>query len=139
LPKEIKMKTVKILNLTQHKATEKQRDQGVVELPEAEKMKLQKLLTFLELPTKGEVYERAVKIAAFTTGYEAAMIGGAPFLMSPLETILKNKGIIPLYAFSKRESIERKLPNGSVEKTSVFKFCWFRNRYNTAKGGLRWQ
>ncbi len=118
-----------ILNLTQHKATEKQKEQGVVELPEAEKMKLQKLLTFLELPAKGEVYERAVKIAALTKGYKSAMIGGAPFLMSPLETLLKDKGIIPLYAFSKRESIEKKLPNGSIEKISIFNFAGFVTGY----------
>ena len=53
------------------------------------------------------------------------MIGGAPFLMSPLESALLNNGIEPVYAFSTRESVEKKLPDGSVQKTNIFKHKGF--------------
>lgn len=49
------------------------------------------------------------------------MIGGAPYFMAPLETALEWRGIIPLYAFSKRECHEKRNPDGSVSKTMVFR------------------
>lgn len=48
------------------------------------------------------------------------MIGGALFLMPHLERELKALHIQPLYAFTKRESVEKTLPDGSVEKVAVF-------------------
>lgn len=51
---------------------------------------------------------------------DAAMIGGAPYLMGPLEAALKDRGIAPLYAFSERRSIEVKNEAGEVTKTAVF-------------------
>lgn len=58
-------------------------------------------------------------------GAESAMIGGAPFLMAPLEGALRTRGVIPLYAFSVRESVEEALPDGSVRKTQVFRHAGF--------------
>lgn len=48
------------------------------------------------------------------------MIGGAPYLMAPLERMLKKSGYRPVYSFSERRSVEETLPDGSVKKTAVF-------------------
>lgn len=110
----------KILNLTQHPATPEQIAQGVVE-PDYKKT-IQELLTFVGMPTSEEVYIRAMEIAkiAHSSGVEAAMIGGAPYLMAPLHEWLTAWNIRPLYAFSERKSVEETQPDGSVKKTAVF-------------------
>lgn len=56
---------------------------------------------------------------------EQAMIGGAPWLMEPLAKRLRAHGIIPLFAFSRRESIEQVQQDGSVRKTNVLKHAGF--------------
>ena len=61
----------------------------------------------------GEVIQEAG-----AAGKIKAMIGGAPFLMPTLERELRAVGIIPLYAFSKREAVED--PETGA-KTSVFR------------------
>lgn len=114
-----------ILNMTQHDSTPEQGAQGVVE-PE-DKAAVRSLLTFTTIPSKEEVVERAEKLAdaAFHAGAEAAMIGGAPYLMSALERALKAKGVKPLYAFSVRESADVTQPDGSVRKVAVFRHAGF--------------
>ena len=54
-----------------------------------------------------------------------AMIGGAPYLMAELEKELWHLGIEPVYAFTKRESVESVDENGNVSKTAVFKHAGF--------------
>ena len=54
-----------------------------------------------------------------------AMIGGAPYLMAELEKELWHFGIEPVYAFSRRESVETVGENGEVTKTAVFKHIGF--------------
>jgi hypothetical protein len=54
-------------------------------------------------------------------GCRKAMVGGAPYLMPYLERALKAKDISPIYAFSKRESIDQVQPDGSVRKVAVFR------------------
>lgn len=115
--------TGKILNLTQHPASAEQIKAGVTE--PAKKKQVQSLLTFQTLPKGSEVLRAAEKIAALADGYSSVMIGGAPFLMAPLETALKKRGIEPLYAFSVRESREKTLPDGGVVKTQIFKHMGF--------------
>lgn len=112
---------MKIINLTQHDATPEQIEAGVFEPKNKEAVR--KLLTFDTIATKQEIEERAAKLAnlAYLEGAEAAMIGGAPYLMSALERALKAKGIKPLYAFSVRRSIETKNPDGTVTKSTIFK------------------
>lgn len=116
-----------ILNLTQHNATPEQIDAGVIELQPEVKQVLKGLLDFQQLPSSDEVLIRAVAITKIAKehGASTAMIGGAPFLMGTLETVLKDNGIKPLYAFSQRISIERVNPDGSVVKTSEFKHMGF--------------
>ena len=114
-----------IVNLTQHVATEDQRAAGVFE--PSGKEEVQRLLTFETLPSPEEVRRRAAALAqiAEESGATEAMIGGAPFLMAPLEEMLMGRGITPLYAFSRRETTEEMLPDGNVRKTCVFRHAGF--------------
>lgn len=113
-----------ILNLTQHTATPEQLAVGVVDLPTHERRShLQGLLTFAGLPSRDEVEQRAKMIARLAEDgpCERAMIGGAPYLMAPLERALLAIGITPVYAFSVRDTAEERQPDGSVRKVNVFR------------------
>lgn len=114
-----------IINLTQHLATQEQASSGVIE-PE-EKSAVRSALTFGSLPTADEIEARAKALAeiAADSGATAAMIGGAPYLMSALERALTQRGITPVYAFSVRESVETTAPDGAVVKTNVFRHVGF--------------
>mgnify|MGYP000849113700 FL=1 len=127
-----------ILNLTQHVITDEQKAQLVVE-PRMTKAKIQKLLTFEEIPTREEIEARAKELARIATSEASmyagdtdnriwitrVMIGGAPYLMSALEKALRESGFTPVYAFSKRESEEIPQPDGSVRKIAVFRHIGF--------------
>lgn len=135
----------RILNLTQHDPTPEQKLAGVTcgDVTDASVVEFRKLLTFDTLPTLAEVRERARQIAEYAAKtstlvdyggdsglcvnerFQFAMIGGAPFLMAPLEEELRRVGITPLYAFSTRESVEQVMPDGSVRKTAVFRHQGF--------------
>ena len=127
-----------ILNLTQHVVTPEQKAQLVVE-PRMTKAKIQKLLTFEEIPTKEEIEARAKELAEIAVSeanhyagetdnkiwITRVMIGGAPYLRGALENALRECGFTPVYAFSKRESIDQPQPDGSVKKTAVFRHLGF--------------
>ncbi len=108
-----------ILNLTQHIATA---EQAAVELAD-QRQQLLELLNFRQLPSRAELADRAARIAelAHNAGASSAMIGGAPYLMAPLELALRAAEVQPLYSFSQRESVEETLPDGSVRKMAVFR------------------
>lgn len=123
-----------IINLTQHEATPEQISNGVLDVPETLKADLVSALTFTTLPNAKEIAERAEIVSSIALRARAAlctrfidmrirhvMIGGAPFFMSALERSLQSVGLTPLYAFSKRESVEETQPDGSVVKKNVFK------------------
>ena len=126
-----------ILNLTQHRATPDQQEAGVVELEGFYKEELVKFLNFNTLPSRAEVLKAAEGIAALARlygnqyhlhnhhGVVHAMIGGAPFLMGALENALMSQDVVPMYAFSVRESVESISDNGVVTKTAVFKHLGF--------------
>lgn len=117
---------MKILNLTQHSATKDQIEAGVVELQQEEKKVLADLLTFEEIPTSAEMESRARKIVVFVDDdIDAVMIGGAPYFMPPLQKALQKACLKVLYAFSKREVIEKQMEDGSVQKSQVFKHVGF--------------
>jgi hypothetical protein len=107
----------KILNLTQHEASEDQKKAGVVDLPEADRNILKGLLTFDSIPSRDCLVVRAAAVAliAKNEGVASCMIGGAPFFMGHLEKALKNQEIAAVYAFSKRVAVEE---NGV--KKSIF-------------------
>ena len=115
-----------VLNLTQHLATPEQVEQGVINLPDADRAVLVSLLTFDELPTKTSIRLAAGNIAALASHYasshvQTVMIGGAPFLMAALVEELQSHYLRPVFAFSKRESVDEPQPDGSVRKVAVFK------------------
>ena len=119
----------KIINLTQHSFTIDQlqdiesKGLDVVEIDQSFKS----LLNFETLPETHIVRGRAddLSLIAEEAGASFAMIGGAPYLMAPLEESLFRRGIKPLYAFSVRSSIERTKEDGTVEKLSIFKHLGF--------------
>lgn len=125
-----------ILNLTQHDATKDQIENGVVELPESIREILTEYLTFDEMPNfdfdnpDNFVNFRARAIAMLAANYfkgmpGKAMIGGAPFLMPILAKELRKQNIEPLLAFTKRETSERILPDGTIQKVALFKHIGF--------------
>ena len=118
---------MKIFNLTQHTATHEQLEAGVIDAEPHDKEKVRGLLTFDGLPDSLDITSAAVLLTsvAAESGCEMAMIGGAGFLMSRLEKVLKSAGIQPVYAFSKRVAVESVWDDGSVKKTSEFKHLGF--------------
>jgi ribonucleotide reductase beta subunit family protein with ferritin-like domain len=120
---------MKTINLTQHPASYEQIMAGVIDLPEVERIELQKLLTFDNIPDATEINERATAIAELVENKAdeivCAMIGGAPYLMAPLEKALRSVGFYPVYAFSVRESMEQTAPDGSVKKVNIFRHTGF--------------
>lgn len=122
------MQENRILNLTQHQATEEQKAQGVFDLKDTTELKA--LLTFDGIPSHGEMYDRARRLAqiarhALGKGCHEVMIGGAPFFMSTLENYLWEEGMVPVYAFSQRHVVESVKEDGTVVKTAVFKHVGF--------------
>lgn len=112
---------MRIVNLTQHVATKDQIVNGVFE--PAAKEQVKDLLTFAHIPTPEELADRAELLAAvaWENRAKAAMIGGAPYLMAPLERALVEHGIDPCYAFTERRSAEVMDPDtGEVRKTQIF-------------------
>jgi hypothetical protein len=114
-----------ILNLTQHKASKEQIESGVID-PISQEL-IQDLITFNELPTQEEMEKRADKLAEIAENHNCkkALIGGAPYFMSTLESIFEFRGIATYYAFSKRISEEKVMEDGSVLKTQIFKHSGF--------------
>lgn len=118
----------KIINLTQHNETAEQAAVGVYTPNDSEVVaEIRSNLNFTDIPEREEILCKAYVLAEIASEEraEAAMIGGAPYLMGALECALKDKGIKPLYAFSVRESVEKTLPDGSVQKINVFRHKGF--------------
>lgn len=117
-----------MINLTQHKSS---KEQACHDLKGLDLDALKNNLTFANLPTRGEIRSRAESIASLAkeisevTGLTDCMIGGAPFLMSELEAALREVGLTPQYAFSRRESFDELQSDGSVKKVAVFKHIGF--------------
>jgi hypothetical protein len=120
-----------IINCTQHTATPEQIAQGVVDLPVEDREMVCGWLTIDELPTAEDLRVRADMIASHLETLpgvhpgQRVMIGGAPYLMGHLERALRAVGLVPVYAFSRRESVETQLPDGSVTKSNVFRHIGF--------------
>ena len=132
-----------MINLTQHAATHEQITAGVIDPGAEDRARVAQLLTFDSLPTREEIEDRASRLALVAAEIHAAatggdpdpmggtcigariMIGGAPYLMAPLERALTRWGMVPTYAFSRRESVEETGPDGGVRKTAVFRHVGF--------------
>jgi hypothetical protein len=119
---------MKILNLTQYLATASQIKAGVVDLPEDERDKLRKLLTFDTLPLSKELIERSEAIAeiARKTGCDTAMIGGVPYMLTVLERSLNLIGIHPVYSFMISERVKQINPyDGFTQIANIHRHVGF--------------
>lgn len=119
-----------LINLTQHNLTSDQINDfkgDIVKLNDKGNDLLKSLLTFTSLPSSEEITNRAKKLARLAEGGDVthALIGGAPYLMGPLEKELVAVGITPLYSYSERVSVETTNSDGEVVKTNVFKHVGF--------------
>lgn len=119
-----------IWNATQHAATADQIEQGVVDLPVELRTQLAAALTFAELPTSEELRMRSIQVVGLimTAGAkpgDKVMIGGAPFFMEELSHSVREMGMFPVFAFSRRESVEKQMPDGTVQKVAIFKHLGF--------------
>ena len=77
-----------------------------------------------KIDRRAQEITRLAKDALFGQPERKAMIGGALWMMSTLESHLRLAGIQPMFAFSKRESVER-VVDGKTVKTNVFKHVGF--------------
>ena len=116
-----------IPNLTQHLATKEQVSDGVVDFtPEGRKF-LCELLTFATPPSRIEIVSRCESIVrllrmnADCEDFDFVMIGGAPYLMGPLQCLLEAEGWEVCFSFTERISVEEVLPDGRTTKTSQFR------------------
>ena len=120
----------RIWNCTQHTATSEQQAQGVIDLPDKWRKQLSELLTFEDLPEPSELRTRSIAVVGVIMGAGAkvgdrVMLGGAPFFMEELCRTVREFGFTPVFAFSKRESAERAMPDGTVQKVAVFRHLGF--------------
>jgi len=112
------------INLTQHNAS---LEQGCEPRSEEMETRVRELLTFEELPDLEAITARAIALAEIAEQESAdeAMIGGAPWLMPSLDAALRLRGIQPVYAFSRRESVEVQQEDGSTRKMTRFRHLGF--------------
>lgn len=119
-----------VWNFTQHLATTEQREQGVRDLPEKLRQQLVEILTFDYLPDDEDLQIRCGEILCLIgeidTKYgQRIMIGGAPFFMERLSAALRHSKYRPVFAFSRRESVEQVMPDGTVRKIAIFRHLGF--------------
>ena len=119
-----------ILNFTQHKLTKEQIDSLVEEGFNIENVEIEapqfvkNCLTFTECPSREELNNKAGALADYAQIQCKAtdvIVGGAPYFMGALETVLIERGIKPRYAFTERVAVETVNPDGSTTKTSIFR------------------
>jgi hypothetical protein len=131
---------MRILNLTQHGATQDQLENGVVDCVRTDVLKT--LLEVRELPSQEDLWMRANNLVTMVVHRETGpdlpildgvMIGGAPYLMGVLEIALRRAGYRVFYAFSQREIVEESQPDGSVWKVAVFRHKGF------VEGAAHWE
>lgn len=114
-----------VVNLTQHNPTPQMREAGVTDIiPSAID-----LLNFYNPPTYEEMVERAITLSNIVKrecpDATTVMLGGAPFFMGILESVLHSDGYDIVYAFSRRIVLEERQEDGTVKKTSTFVFDGF--------------
>lgn len=115
---------MRIVNLTQHPATPEQKAAGVFDLEGYAHTVLKRALDFSSIPDKALIRVRASAIATIAANrqprLDAAMIGGALWLMAPLARELRERGIEPLFAFSVRDVEQQVQQDGSARKVAIF-------------------
>lgn len=118
-----------IFNLTQHPATSSQIEAGVFDPSPELREKISALLTFDDIPSNKEMIERARALLELAPPFcFDVMVGGAPYFMPYLESVLRYGGLDVHYAFSRRESVEEVQPDGTVRKVAVFRHLGFKSQ-----------
>jgi len=106
---------MRIINLTQHTSTPDQKLAGLEDLHEGAHDEIRGWISFSSMPSHTDLKVRAEGCAAACREYgrnhngappKYALIGGAPFFQHILAKELRDRGIIPLYAFSQRVTEE---------------------------------
>lgn len=75
--------------------------------------------------SEDDAMDSGLKAIAKAEEEYGVMIGGATYLMAPLENLLKQAGIRVFYAYSERVGQEHTQADGSVLKSFVFKHLGF--------------
>jgi len=121
-----------ILNMTQHLATDSQKEAGVFDFRPEKREDLCRRLTFDALPNVGTLVVRAQHIAdMIPPGVEAVMIGGAGWFLPFLSRAIVRRSYVlgykidMLMAFSQRKVVERVMEDGAVSKTAIFEHIGF--------------
>ena len=116
----------KIFNLTQHVASQEQKEEGVIEPENDNKTVIKALLTFDTKPSEYELQQTAKEIISIVPKEcDSVMIGGAPYFLPYLSKEAAKKGFEVLHSFTERVSVEKTNADGTVEKTSVFQHKGF--------------
>lgn len=105
-----------LLNCTKHMADDVIIGEGykglsftIIDLNPRDRERVLELQDFNSgIPECGDIRRRAEAIADIAVGYglKYAWVGGAGYLMPPLESALKRRGITPVYSWSKRDYME---------------------------------
>ena len=115
---------MRIYNLTKHKFTaEQQADATCVEVPAAQDPKLQ---DFSAPPTNEEMETRASQLMqlAIDAGAEEkdhVLIASAMYFIPYLIEAAKEADLVPTFSFTKRQSKETKLEDGSIKQEYIFR------------------
>lgn len=127
---------LRILNLTQHRATPEQVAAGVYDLPEKDRAELQNLLTLtkedFEAPDENgirhsnvcKILDKIDKLQEIIEKEKAThvLVGGIPIIVQRLKDIMEEcSNVVMLESFSERVSVDG--PDG--KKVSTFKHLFF--------------
>lgn len=124
-----------VVNATRFDSTPAQQRDGMVDLPRELRAEVSALANFTSAPSPQEIADRSSAMAAVIAGAVqtmkaeglipenakvGAMAGGAMWSQASIEQSLRSHDISPAYSFSERVSVDKHMPDGSVQKTAQF-------------------
>lgn len=113
-----------VLNITRHKATQGQLDDGVIDLPDYIIDPINQLGIFEPVPSVELLRERAEQIVDILQihypMYDDVMCGGAPYFNSILDKALISRGFKPHYPFTYREYVTHTDSKGKTVNTPIY-------------------
>ena len=134
-PKELPAnQTIRVINLTQHPFSAEQRAEftaaGITDVIDTT-LAVKEIITF-----SGDISLEVIKahskdlkdhLRSFKKEHALmyAMVGGAPFFQHAVNKACADLGIVPMAAYSERQSVESVQIDGSVVKQNVFKHKGF--------------
>lgn len=111
-----------IYNLTQFEATENQKEDGIVDVDNAEYIK--EMLTFIEFPTPDIMFKKATNIANYAKnlGASEVLIGGPQYFMPYLTRALKSNNIKCYYSYAPKIEFYKVNADGSKKHEVSFEY-----------------